>query len=156
MINKMTALNTLVPLLCALLCANAMPNGAPSSACDTLVPGHSSPTAIAIDPAIDPPDFFLYSTLVDDGGMYIAGESYTGINAWFTGIANYWSFAVTLATFHSRIFQGFLIQAQDDAGNTIGSFTSTDTNVQVLNCQQSSDDSSVSCKTSDTSRLMHQ
>ena len=65
-------------LLCASLtplCVDARPNGAPIGACDGLVPGH--PTQ-AIDPDINPPDFLLYSSLIDeDNGMYTAGESYT-------------------------------------------------------------------------------
>ena len=54
--------------------------------------------------------------------------------------------SVILAAIHDSVFRGFVIQAQE-GGDLIGSFTSTDANVQVLDCPSNNGDSTVGSDT---------
>ena len=46
--------------------------GAPAGACGSITPGHGGSSQPV------PGGFFLYSTLIDCGGNYVASQSYTG------------------------------------------------------------------------------
>lgn len=52
--------------------AAAMSTGAPSGACSTFTPGHPA------GPQSGDGGFKIYSTLIDNGGIYVGGQSYMG------------------------------------------------------------------------------
>ena len=51
---------------------NSYPGGAPASACGSITPGHGGSSQTL------PGGFFLYSSLIDCGGNYVANQDYTG------------------------------------------------------------------------------
>ena len=73
--SAMDRLQYVVAVLFSLLvCGRAYPFGAPMQACSTLTPAHGSFTSQTL-----PGGYFLYSSLLNNGGMYTAGATYNGI-----------------------------------------------------------------------------
>ena len=62
-------------LLAFLYCfspVSSFPGGAPTGACSSITPNHPGSSQTI------PGGFFLYSSLIDSGGNYVANQDYTG------------------------------------------------------------------------------
>lgn len=112
---------------------DARSSGAPTMACSTLTPNHGASSQPI------PGGYFIYSSLIDSGGGYTSGTTYTRESELLTTRINFKELHV-LSIFSSVTlqggsdFKGFLIQAVESGTSTlIGSF-GTPTGVQHLNC----------------------